>query len=427
MQHRLMILGSMDEFVELVKMAKSRGYFVISCDGYSDGRAKAIADKGYTIDVRDTDAIARVCLEEHVDGIITSFSDLMAECMVSIAEKAGLECYARSDRFNYLREKPLMKQMFDDLGIPTAKTVKVRKDSIGVDIAPIGFPCVVKPVNGYGSRGVYVLDNEAQIAERFDEIVSYSAFDYILAESYMGGYEFNMMNWLVDGKAYVIGLADREKSNEIAHAIPHVSRNAYPSRFIDEVCEPARLIAERIAAYVGIETGPVSLQFFWSPEQGIRVCEAAGRLLGYEHELVTIASGFSIEGLPLDYVYDREAMKESLESHDPHFQTCSAVLYFHGHERRIADLRPAELAVSRPGVVDTTVYYNVGETVRHGVGAMPYVLRSYLEAATRDDLDDLTRELFDSVKVLDDDGDNLLYANAMLDYAADIPGAPSFD
>ena len=35
--HRLVILGSMDEFVDLVECAKKRGIYTIVCDGYEDG------------------------------------------------------------------------------------------------------------------------------------------------------------------------------------------------------------------------------------------------------------------------------------------------------------------------------------------------------------------------------------------------------
>ena len=34
MQHRLLILGSMGEFVQLVKKSKERGYYTIVCDNY---------------------------------------------------------------------------------------------------------------------------------------------------------------------------------------------------------------------------------------------------------------------------------------------------------------------------------------------------------------------------------------------------------
>ena len=96
MKHKVLILGTLGEFTELVKKAKEKGYETVVCDGYADGIARTYADKAYTIPVTDVDAIALMCREEGVDGIITSFSDLLLECMVKIADKAGLPCYLNS-------------------------------------------------------------------------------------------------------------------------------------------------------------------------------------------------------------------------------------------------------------------------------------------------------------------------------------------
>ena len=104
-EHRLVILGSMDEFVDLVERARARGIYTIVCDGYENGPAKAHADKAYLEDVRHTDAIADICRDERADGIIASFSDLLAECMIDIADAAGLPAYLKPEGERYLREK----------------------------------------------------------------------------------------------------------------------------------------------------------------------------------------------------------------------------------------------------------------------------------------------------------------------------------
>ena len=36
MKHRLLILGTLGEFVQLVKKSKERGHYTIVCDGYPD-------------------------------------------------------------------------------------------------------------------------------------------------------------------------------------------------------------------------------------------------------------------------------------------------------------------------------------------------------------------------------------------------------
>jgi len=416
MQHRLMILGSMDEFVELVNVAKKRGIFTVVCDGYCNGPAKAVADLSLDIDVRDTDRIAEVCQELKIDGIIASFSDLLAECLVSIADKAGLPCYSTPEAFKTLRDKTLMKRMFAELNIPTPKCVELSETFDENDLRDISFPCVMKPINGYGSRGVYVATSLEDLRKLYADTASYSSIDRILAESYNTGYEFNMMTWILDGSPVVLSIADREKSQEVPHAIPHVSRIVYPSRLLDNVLPEAREIARKVANYVGISTGPLSIQFFYTPERGIEVCEAAGRLFGYEHELIEYASGFSIENLLLNYVYDQHAMREQLKNHDPHHPRCSAGLYFHGYERMVGDTAVAHGFSGKPGVNDVLVYYQSGDHVGHGVGAKPYVVRVYLEADNRDRVDELTKGLYEGMSIMDTDGNNLLYSSQMVCY-----------
>ena len=93
MKHRLLILGTLGEFEQLVQKAREKGYYTIVCDGYPDGPARKFADEAFQIPVTDTERIACLCREKEIDGIITSFSDLLLECMVKIADRAGIPCY----------------------------------------------------------------------------------------------------------------------------------------------------------------------------------------------------------------------------------------------------------------------------------------------------------------------------------------------
>lgn len=406
----------MDEFVDLVQTAKAQGIYTVVCDGHTDGPAKPFADASYDVDVRDTDDIVEICKREDIDGIIASYSDLLAECMVKIADKAGLPCYARPERFRYLREKTLMKHMFRELGVSTPQSVTVHRNSIEEDVAHVGFPCVVKPANGYGSHGVFLLKNTHQIADYYDRVASYSSFDYIIAEKYCAGHEFNMMCWVVDGDVVTLSIADRETSTQFEHVIPHVSRIVYPSRLIHKVLDEAHDIVKRIADYVGISTGPLSMQFFYSEEEGLQVCEVAGRPFGYEHELLTLACGLSVEELLINQVYNHGGLKAQLNGHTPFHPHQSAGIYFHGYEGTVADISSVLEAEHDPYVENVTIYYQPGERIDRHVGSKPYVIRFYLKAEDRASLDDATERLYQKIRVLDPNGKNLLYSSQMSTY-----------
>ena len=415
--HRLMILGSLSEFTALVRMARARGYDTVVCDGYPDGPAKKEAHAAYDIDVREIDRIAQVCRAEKVDGIVTSFSDLLLECMVKIADKAGLPCYLHPSQLPFYRDKQVMKDLLGRLGIQTPKYACLEKDFSDRALEGFTFPIVTKPLDKYGSRGLFVLHSVEELRASFDEVCASSHIKKILVEEYHDGYEFNMMTWVHRGQIHVISIADREKSPVPTKDIPVSSRNVYPSRLLDRVLPEAASILQTYAEATGQTEGALSMQFFWRPGEEIRVCEIAARFFGYEHELVEISGGLSIEKLLLDAVYEPQALENALTAHDPHLPKVSATLYFHGRERTIADQSAARALMTLPGVLKegTRLFYEDGKTVvKHG--PKPYVARYYIAGDQRACIDDLSRKIFDAISITDTDGQEILYRNVLPKY-----------
>lgn len=409
-----MILGSLEEFVHLVELAGKRGIYTVVCDGYPGSPAKSAADKSYDIPVTEIDTIAEICRRENINGIITSFSDLLFECMVKIAHKAGLKCYLTPELLPYYRDKTVMKEMFEKLGIPTQKSVCLDKDFTDEQLSGLRFPIVTKPVDKYGSRGIYVLDSPRRIRELFDTVCASSDVKKILVEEYHNGYEFNMMSWVLDGRVHVISIADREKTPIGPEEIPISTRNVYPSRLYDHVIDEASRILQKIADFTGQKDGALSMQFFWDSQNGLSVCEAAGRFLGYEHELIEMASGFSIEELLLDYVYDPESLRRNLTAHDSRLKNTCAVLYFQGHNKTIKSQQKAREIANREGVVFSQFFYEEGETVIHG--SRPYVARYYVTAKDRSELDARTESIFRDISITAEDGSEILFADRIPDY-----------
>lgn len=409
--HRLVILGSLGEFVQLIQTAKKRGIYTIVCDGYVGSIGKSFADKFYDIDVGDTDAIAQMCVRERADGIITSFSDYLFECMVKIAEKANLKCYFDSVHLPLYRDKTKMKHMLRRLNIQTPAYRCIEKEFSDESLAGIRFPVVVKPIDKYGSRGVEVLYSAAEIRDRFDHTCATSEIKRVLVEEYHDGFEFNMMTWVLHGKVQVISIADREKTSVGHNQIPISSRNVYPSKRLDSVLKEATDVLQKVADYTGQKSGPLSMQFFWKPGGGVSVCEVAGRFFGYEHELVDYAGGLCIEDLLLDYVYDESAVEKTFFGYSPAFRKTSAVLYFHGHPgMRVVNQQTANDLAKTRGVAETWLFYRKGEEIiEHGPN--PYVARYYITGNSREEVDALTRYFFDRMSITDENGREVLYQN----------------
>lgn len=406
MQHRLVILGSLTEFVELVRESKRRGYYTIVCDGYPDGPAKAYADKAYTIHVRNVEEIAQMCIAEKADGIIGSFSDLLFEQITRIAELANLRWYATSDKLAFYREKDQTKELLHKLGVKVPKNKKLYADFDDDALADFSFPLVIKPVNGYGSKGIFVVHSIQEIRDYFQQVIIRSNMDCILVEEYSRGREYNMMTWLCDGKVYPISIADREKNPQEGTRLPLLNRVVYPAKAIEKILPEATAVLQKFADAVGQREGALSMQFFYN-QNGVEVCEVAGRLFGYEHEMVTYCCGLSIEKLLLDYVYEPDQVAATMKAHNPCFHKSIAGLYFLGEQDKcIQDFSKCRELEKHPAALEAALFYTEGQCIDN-YGPKPYMARYYIQAEDRDTLDCITEEFFSTMYVTGTDGKRL--------------------
>jgi phosphoribosylaminoimidazole carboxylase (NCAIR synthetase) len=412
---KLLVLGSLDEFVSLVEMARSRGIFTIVCDGYKGGAAKSVADACYDVDVRKIDTIAAICKKEGVSQIVTSFSDLLFECMVKIADRTGIPCYLSPEQLPYYRDKAVMKALLKKLGIGIPRFRLLKKDFLDEVFEEFSFPVVTKPLDLYGSRGLFVLENVAEVRIFFDTVCAFSQVKEILVEEYHTGHEFNMMSWVLDGQVVVLSIADREKTWTDSKDVPYSSRNVYPSCLLSSVYDEALDILQKYVQATEQMNGPLCMQFFWTPGEPIQVCEIAGRFFGYEHELLEYCSGLSIEQLLLDWMYDPCKLSAALRVHSPFFNRTSAVLYFQAKDGVIEDLSPIEVIAKRTAVKKLQCFYQKGDAVTPH-GPMPYVARCYITGQTREEVDDETKQILALMQVTDPHGKQLLYQNALGNY-----------
>ena len=424
MKHKVLILGTLGEFTELVQKAKKRGYEVVVCDGYPDGIARKYADKDYTIPVTDIDSIAQMCREEKIDGIITSFSDLLLECMVKIAAKTGLPCYLKSEQLPWYRDKSACREVLDKLGLPTPGFRKVPVDllkqgseeEIQKSVSGLQYPLISKPLDKYGSRGIFIIHDQGEIVTKALQTAEYTNCQEILIEEYNDGFEFNMMTWVMDGEVNVISIADREKTSVAKGEIPISTRNVYPSRLMSEVEKSATELLQAYVEKTGQKEGALSMQFFWKPGEGIQVCEIAARFFGYEHELTDMVYGFNMEEFLLASLYDQEKLDRILAEHDIHKpQCCGAVIYFQGRLLTIADQSAAVRLGQKKEVQKPWIFYEEGETViEHGPN--PYLALYYVKTENRQEMDRLTQEFYRDMHILDSYGKEVAYQNQIPDY-----------
>ncbi len=407
---RLLILGSLFELSGLVKKARERGLYTVVCDGYPDGPARQFADQDWTIDVRETGKIAQKCRDEKIDAIITSFSDLMFECMVKIAAEAGLPCYATPEMLPAYRDKEVTKSICRKLGISVPAYIRLPPDfrDEAPEEAGIRFPALVKPVDSYGSRGMHVVNTAAEVRQYFSDSAQFSGDGCVLLETISQGQELNCQAFLADGVLHLVSIADRETAPWKADAIPVNYANRYPSDVYDAVCGPVTDILRRYAAYTGQTWGPMAMQCFWDGQE-IQVCEIAARYFGFEHELTDMSAGMDIEELLLDLVCCPEEAIRRFDGYSAKGSRWAEGIYLTTiREGVVADQSAMEQIAGWQGVSETHLFCKKGDAV--GIrGPQPYFARYYIEAEDREELQNLEKAVLGAIHAAGESGEELLF------------------
>ena len=417
----LLILGSLTEFTALVRLANEKGIRTVVADGNAGTEAKRLAALSFDVDVRDTEAIADICRKEGVTAITTGFSDLLFECAVRIAERAGLPYHIRENTLPFYRDKHLMKAILDELGIQNAKSAVIHPSFRDEELTGLTWPLIVKPLDLYGSRGLRIVETPAEIREHFEKMrLTDPGMETLLVEEYNSDPEFNIQAFMKEGQVHVLGICDREKTPSEPGCIPLSTRNVYPAASAGLVIDAARDVLSAFAARTGQTDGPISMQFFYSPERGLSVGEIAGRFLGYEHELIEYACGLSIEELLIaEALGDDREVSRLLETCRPLGKRSAAVLYFHARDGILACQDVAEAIARREDVVLYELFYRPGDRIGDPQ-SMPYFARYNIVTDTREETDQKSRDIAARMSATDADGRELVRP-VIIPYMIDKP------
>ena len=157
---KLLVLGGITLACDIVRHAQAMGVYVVVADYDRNSPAKKIADKAVLIDALDVDAIVELCKLENIDGVTTGFVDILLAPCYEVCKRLGLPYYVTPKMLTMSTNKIDFKDTCDKYDVPVPKTYLVG-DLIPVEMYDkVNYPVFVKPLDGSGSRGASVCNNE---------------------------------------------------------------------------------------------------------------------------------------------------------------------------------------------------------------------------------------------------------------------------
>jgi cyanophycin synthetase len=159
-------------------------------------------------------------------------------------------------------DKRLTNQILSDLGLPCPRQMRVRGPNDAVEAAErVGYPVVVKPLDGNHGRGVSIhLTTAEQVKVAFEK--AYEHASVVIVESFQEGHDYRIL--VVDGR--VVAAAERVPGHVVGDGVHSVAElveivNADPRRGIGHEKVLTRLEidhqAERLLEAAGLSVASV--------------------------------------------------------------------------------------------------------------------------------------------------------------------------
>lgn len=182
---KLMLLGGSHYLMPAIEAAHKLGAAVITCDYLPDNYAHKFSDAYYNISVIDKDAVLAKARELEIDGILGFANDAGVVPAAYVATQMGLPT-PPLESVEILQNKDKFRDFLAAHGFncPWHKNYPSVSAALA-DRESLSYPCIVKPVDSCGSKGVTMVKSAAEF-EQACEIASKRAFSgRIIVEEFL--------------------------------------------------------------------------------------------------------------------------------------------------------------------------------------------------------------------------------------------------
>jgi len=204
-----LFLGASISQLAAIRQARATGWRVVAIDGDASAIGLAAADVGETIDFTDVERVIPFADSQRVDAVVAKSTDRAVPAAATVADRLGLPGIG-IETGCLMTNKAAMRARLAHHGVPQP-CFAIIADSAESDgaLESVGLPAVLKPVDSGGQRGVYRIENRAQLAQLFERALAHSRAREAILERYIHGSELNGIVVARRGTPTLITLSDR--------------------------------------------------------------------------------------------------------------------------------------------------------------------------------------------------------------------------
>lgn len=286
----LLVLGASLYQLPVIARAQSLGYRVVTTDNVPSNPGHAIADVSYAIDTTDAAAVLTIAKNEKIAGVIAPCTDVAVTTAAHVASSLGLRGPSvRAARI--LSDKERFRAWQREMNLSTTEVCAVTSRACEPPFAVQDGEWLVKPTRSSGSKGIFVVRSQEELARRLPETLAFGP--EALVERRVAGVDLTCEGMLRDGELVASWVTKRETAPP-----PYVATRGHllPSGLGEAVERTVAMEVARTLHLLDVRDGPFDADVIWKAEDGeCFIVEATPRLGGNSlSALVEAASGFRL-------------------------------------------------------------------------------------------------------------------------------------
>ncbi len=404
---RLLILGAYANEIEIITKAKEMGIVTIVTDSHTDWElapAKQHADEAYDVSWSDFDALEKLCREKNIDGCIAGFSELRVKCLTELCRRMGFPCYTEGADLDAIVNKDKFREACIKCGIPVPGSFNVDDD---IDC----YPVIVRPVDSGGGRGTRICYNREEMLEAYEEARKFSERDKVAIDEYINGDEL--------GYWYVVhnGIADLDLSVERfmrklgeEGTLKQPVANIYPCKYLDTFIKTQDEQFKKLLSYLGIKNGYVVLQGMMKGDT-LYPIEMGYRFEGsMSFHIPEKLNGSSIMELMIRYALEGTmGDDEWITAHEnPHISKTVLCIVLELTKGTVTTITGVDEVKNHKNILYYSQKLDVGAECKRVADFSQLFARIYVCADSREEIMETVNMIYDTVKVLDENGNNMI-------------------
>lgn len=363
---KILMLGGSSAQVGAIKHAKKMGLHVILCDYLPDNPGQHFADEFFPLSTTDERAVLDLARKKSIDGIVAYASDPAAPTAAYVGNALELPSNPYKSVLTLCR-KDLFRDFLRKNGFRTPSSASFAAVAEAHDFfQSVGQPCLVKPVDSSGSKGVSIVHDVQNMESAFSGALTFSRAKKVIVEEFVEQkYPFILGGdgFVVDGRMEFHCLMNCHRDRACNPLVP--VGKSFPSVFSSAEVDSAVGEINRALDLLGIKMGALNLEVMFDSGGKPLLLEIGPRNGG---NLIPEQIGF-IAGVDMIDMTIRSAMGMGIDA-SPRKEPQGCIASHVIHSRRNGILRGITFSPwLKAHVIHQLLYKKTGDPVERLNGA----------------------------------------------------------